>query len=478
MKTKITLLLITLMAISTSIIAQSISNSSFENWTSKTLYEEPDSFQTSNMYSYMMGAAGNVVKSTDAYSGIYSIKLSTIININDTVPGILILGEEGLGEELNGIPYTDKPDSIKLAVKHNILNSDTASLIAMFMKNGAVIGIAMKTFLGVQNSWSLVSIPVIWIPPAILSPDTMVFFITSSSLDGDKIPGSWLQADALELTGGVTQIPNGGMENWTPVAIEEPDDWWTINFAGIYDNNYSVTKSTDAHHGTYAARIETIEVFDDTMGFLTNGHLGDDGPMGGMAVNQNPHKLSGYYKYTPVGPDSALVGLFSLDYTPTDTTVVDSNLVKLPAAYTYTYFEVPLTYDGWPIIDTLNITFASSNIEDDLYYVGLGSVLYIDSLNLSYKPLSINENADSKNEFRVFPNPADNIINITTKLPVNSDLQISVYNSIGKLVLEKTLNPLSLNDFFKLDISNLKPAIYIYKIQTDEDIINGKIIKK
>jgi len=376
------------------------------------------------------------------------------------------------------VTYNNIPDSIKIAVKHNILTSDTGAIAVMFTKNGTVIGMGMKIFLGVQSTWSLETIPINWVPPAILSPDTVVLFVSSSSLDGTQIPGSWLQVDNLEFSGSVDPIPNGGLENWNPITIEEPNDWWTINFAGVYNNSFSVTKSTDAHHGSYAARIETIEVFDDTMGFITNGHLGDDGPMGGMAVWQNPHKLSGYYKYTPVGPDSALAGVFSLDYTATDTILVDSNMIKLPAAYNYTYFEIPLQYNGWPIIDSFNITFASSNIEDDLYYVGLGSVLYIDSLNLSYKPLSINENADSKNEFRVFPNPADDIINITTKLPVKGDLQISIYNSIGKLVLEKNLTPLSFNDFFKLDISNLKPAIYIYKIQTDEDIINGKIIKK
>lgn len=475
MKSKITLFVLALMVISVSTIAQSILNSSFENWTNKTLYEDPDSFQTSNMFAYMLTNSGNTVKSTDKYSGNYSIKLTTIVQGNDTVAGTLFLGS-GMQGNLGGMPYTQNPDSLKVAVKYNVLTTDTAVVAVLFTKLGAIVGMSIQTFLGVQNSWTMKSAPITWILP--INPDTMVFIASCSRFDGDKVPGSWLQIDNLELTGNVTQIPNSGFENWNSVSIEEPDDWWTLNFAGIYDNSYSVTKSTDAYHGTYALRLETKLLFDDTIGYITNGEMGDNGPTGGMAVNQNPHKLTGYYKYTPVGPDTALAALFSLDYTATDTIMVDSNLVKLPAAYNYTYFEVPLTYNGWPIIDTLNISFASSNIMDDSPYAGVGSVLYIDSLNLTYKPLSIYENGISKNEFKVFPNPASDIINITSSLPVNGDLRISIFNSIGKKVIDEILSPMSFNDFFKLDVSSLSPAIYLYKIQTDDDLKNGKIIIK
>ncbi|MFC2111210.1 T9SS type A sorting domain-containing protein [Bacteroidota bacterium] len=474
MKAKITLLVLVIMVVSISTMAQSLLNSSFENWTSDTLYEEPDSFQTSNMFSYMLTNYGNVVKSTDKYSGTYSIKLTTIVFGNDTATGTIILGEGSQGN-LGGIPYTDRPDSIKVVVKHNILTTDTGVVAVLFTKLGNIIGMAMQAFLGVENNWTMTSIPITWLVPGI-NPDTMVFIASCSNLDRIKVPGSWMQIDDLELTGGVAQIPNSGFENWSPIEIEEPDDWWTINFAGVYNNTFSATKSTDAYHGTYALRLETQYLFDDTIGYITNGRFDDNGPNGGMSVWQNPHKLTGYYKYTPVGPDTALAALFSLDYTPSDTIMVDSNLIKLPAAYTYTYFEVPLLYNSWPIIDTLNIAFASSNIMDDTPYAGVGSVLYIDSLNLIYKPLSIDENALAKNEFKIFPNPASDVINITSSLAVNGDLHISIYNSIGKLVMEKALIPLSFNDFFKLDISALKPAIYLYKIQTNDDLKNGKLI--
>ncbi|MCF8296986.1 MAG: T9SS type A sorting domain-containing protein [Saprospiraceae bacterium] len=473
MKAKITLFVLALMVISVSIKAQSILNSSFENWTNKTLYEEPDSFQTSNMFAYLLTNSGNTVKSTDKYSGSYSIKLSTIVQGNDTVAGTLILGSGSQGN-LGGISYTDKPDTLKVAVKYNVLTTDTAVVAVIFTKLGAYVGMAFQTFLGVQSSWKMKSIPITWMLP--VNPDSMIFIASCSNLDRVKVPGSWLQMDNLELSGNVTQIPNSGFENWNPVSIEEPDDWWTLNFTGIYNNSFSATKSTDAYHGTYALRLETQGVFDDTIGYITNGYFGDNGPVGGMAVTQNPHKLTGWYKYTPVGPDTALAAMFSLDYTATDTIMVDSNIVKLPAAYNYTYFEVPLNYNAWPIIDTLNISFASSNIMDDSPYAGVGSVLYIDSLNLTYKPLSIDENGNLKNEFKVFPNPASDIVNITSSLPVNGDLRISIYNSIGKKVIDEILSPMSFNDFFKLDISKLKPAIYLYQIQTDDDLINGKII--
>jgi hypothetical protein len=77
---------------------------------------------------------------------------------------------------------------------------------------------------------------------------------------------------------------------------------------------------------------------------------------------------------------------------------------------------------------------------------------------------------DSKLEnFTIYPNPADNILNIESKTNI---LQTKIYNSLGQLVLTKT------NDK-RIDISNLNNGIYFIKIiDTMKNTEIKKIIKK
>ena len=81
---------------------------------------------------------------------------------------------------------------------------------------------------------------------------------------------------------------------------EEPDDWFTSNVLSLAMGEASVTKSTDSYEGTYAIRIENkMNFYEDTLGFITNGTMGEDNPIGGMPIDSTPDKVTGYYKYMP-----------------------------------------------------------------------------------------------------------------------------------------------------------------------------------
>ena len=477
MKTKKIILSVAFLILGAIAFSQTIPNGSFENWSNDTLFEEPDTFQSTNYYSYITGLQSNVSKTTDSYGGNYAAKLETTVHGSDTVLGALFIGTPDNTGISGGLPYTDKPDTLKFALKYNILTTDTAMVAILFKNNGIFLGGIMKTYTGTQPTWLLEEIPITWM--GVFNPDTITALISCSKLDGYKIPGSYLFIDEIEFSNATaTPFPNGDFESWTPVTIEEPDDWTTINFAGYMSGQYSAIKTNDSYDGNYAVRLETVNVYDDSMGFITNGELfDDDGPEGGMAVSQNPKKITGYYKYTPVGPDTALVGVYCFrnDQSSSTTTLLDSSLVYLPAAYNYTYFEVPLTYNAWPLVDTLNISFASSNIMDNGSYVGLGSVLYLDSLNVSYYPLSVDENLASENDFLVYPNPAKDFIYIESKFPVRDDVIFSLYNSQGKLIFEENFNS---ENQFMINISKFSNGIYFYKINTQNIRKSGKILKK
>jgi hypothetical protein len=461
MKKNLLILSFIVLIASATTFSQSILNGSFENWSQQVFYEEPDSFQTSNSQIYMFTGSGNVSKVTDSHSGSYAAKLETISSDNDTVPGALLLE----------IPYTDEPDSLTGFVKYNILTNDTAFVVAIFYSGGNYMGGGSITFYGTQLSYAKFGIPFYFMPG---TPDTLRVYIFSSNINGTQYPGSCLYVDGLEFIGSGI-FPNGDIENWTPVSTEEPDDWVTINSFIFQTGDTSATKTTDACDGTYALKLRNVVFYGDTLGFITNGWFGENGPEGGKPVHQNPEKLTGYYKYFPDGLDTGFAYLASSRYdTGLDSTILlDSNMFKLEPASTYTYFEVPLTYNLWPYADTVNISFASGNITDDGSYIGLNSVLFIDGLGITYYPVSVKENNFDKDVI-IYPNPGKDVVSIELNPKYKGNIKVQLFDLQGRKVIDK--NYTSNKQVLKLDVSELYNGLYFYNIKTSSENITGKII--
>lgn len=99
--------------------AQSFPNGGFENWASQTTYEDPQYWTSMNMMT-LFGAGETAIKSTQAHSGTYALKLVTSVSDiggdgeMDTLPGILILGTSDImgGTGTTGYPFTQRPDSL------------------------------------------------------------------------------------------------------------------------------------------------------------------------------------------------------------------------------------------------------------------------------------------------------------------------------------------------------------------------------
>lgn len=99
--------------------AQSFPNGGFENWTNQVTYEDPQYWSGMNMMT-MFGAEETAIKSTQAHSGTYALKLVTSVSDigsdgeMDTLPGILILGTTDIlsGTGTTGHPFIHRPDSL------------------------------------------------------------------------------------------------------------------------------------------------------------------------------------------------------------------------------------------------------------------------------------------------------------------------------------------------------------------------------
>ncbi|HRG18779.1 MAG TPA: T9SS type A sorting domain-containing protein [Flavobacterium lutivivi] len=127
----------------------------------------------------------------------------------------------------------------------------------------------------------------------------------------------------------------------------------------------------------------------------------------------------------------------------------------------------------WSNIPNLNYICADSNeipaLQSFLAGCGITQSITIDSAC----PLSVNEFDSEK--FAVHPNPSNGVFWLTTKQSFQEKIVYSVYDVLGKKILEKVVS----NDISSTDINleNFPVGIYLLHIKTGEVVVNKKLIK-
>ena len=109
-------------------------------------------------------------------------------------------------------------------------------------------------------------------------------------------------------------------------------------------------------------------------------------------------------------------------------------------------------------------------IDDKKVYVKVDNIK-ITALKDIPSYLSINEVLNEK--FNIFPNPVNDVVNITN----NDNIQvkkIKIYSESGKFINEENFNT---EDNIQLNIENLQSGIYLLNFETDHGSATKKIIK-
>jgi serine protease AprX len=91
----------------------------------------------------------------------------------------------------------------------------------------------------------------------------------------------------------------------------------------------------------------------------------------------------------------------------------------------------------------------------------------------AYQNVLLGTTNASSLEFKIYPNPAKNLVSIT--LPKDIKLaKILFYNQLGQEVIRQNINSQTLS----IDLYNLNSGIYTYKLETEKTTLTGKIIKE
>ncbi len=437
-----------------------IPNGDFENWTSQS-YENLDDYFTDVSRNASISDTVSTTRSTDRFSGNYSVRLETRESIyGDTLLGFFTSGDF----ENNGFPYTQSPDSIVGYYKSDVKTGDTAIMILRFSSLGNVFHTEVNTFTGSQSNWTRFAFPI----RLSSTPDSMFIGAASSNAINEVgvTFGSWIMLDSLHLVGsGITQqLPNPSFENWSTTTFETPDSWTTTNGASSAQNVYAATKSADSKVGSYALRLETIEVFDDTIGLISNGTFGRDSIVGGIPFNAMADTLVGYYKYTPNGTDTAAMGL-----------TFSKNQLELARIFetftstsTYTQFKIPFSLLQAP--DTLRIDLVASARENVL-----GSVLFIDDLRLNSIINSLDKELTELRDLKLYPNPSTEYLSISFQ-SLKTNIELEIVDAIGRVYQSDTATVGQSS--VKIATSSLPFGIYYVRFKVGNNILHKSFIKE
>ncbi|MFN0201570.1 MAG: T9SS type A sorting domain-containing protein [Bacteroidia bacterium] len=132
-----------------------------------------------------------------------------------------------------------------------------------------------------------------------------------------------------------------------------------------------------------------------------------------------------------------------------------------------------------PTTTTTYIVTATNNnngcIDRDTVVVYVTAPIWISSHN---KTTGIDENRAQNTVYQVYPNPTENVLNVTSAEMMEGEVKLSIKNSIGQTLW---LHELSLQDEMinhVIDLSNFAQGVYFLQIEQAGQIITHRIVKQ
>jgi len=240
------------------------------------------------------------------------------------------------------------------------------------------------------------------------------------------------------------QIPNNGFENWTLISgFQTPSDWDNLNQMTHNKNIYTCVEGTPGYTGTSYL-------------FLTSKTVAGKGVVPGVAVcgiidtitykaksgfpfTSRPQYLSCYMQYMPSDPsDSSSIKVL---LTKWDQLLLKRDTIAFGASYfngmAHNWYNnsTNLNYFNGNNPDSAIIIISSSGSNPKP-----GSYIYIDDLLFNGSVIGIDETILSTNNVSIFPNPSSDILIIDINSNQKTSLDLTVYDSFGKLVYQKNLS--------------------------------------
>lgn len=283
-------------------------------------------------------------------------------------------------------------------------------------------------------------------------------------------------------------IPNGGFETWASRnSVEAPTGWVTTDdvaaalvgtaFTGTY------TKITDAHGGTYAARLESKNTL---LGIVVPGAVGIGSKVGsdvtlpgGIPFTGRPTMLQFYYKLSGPQPVAASDGAFAqvalTRYVNGATqTLATARQVFTTVTSTYVLAQVPLTYTSSATPDSVHLVLSSGAIITATAGPVVGTVFQVDDVSFTGTATATRDAALSA-ALTVAPNPSPDGHYLLHAPPTLLAGALAVTNATGRVVRREAALTTSAPTR-ALDLSGLAAGFYTLQLVADQGLVTKKLV--
>ena len=307
-------------------------------------------------------------------------------------------------------------------------------------------------------------------------------------------------AALLARPAGAQTISNGNFETWTTPyganSAEVPTGWLTTDdllayFSNVARGSYytgTVTKSTDARSGSYAAKLTTTSVPTSGAPVVLAGYLllgAKTGvyeyyniPIAGAPSTGRPTQLTFAYKLTGPATDSASVFVYLTNTQGGVPSVIgQAYQVLAPTTAGYVAASVPITYNPATTItpDSVHVLFSSG----DALAPTVGTTLLVDNVALASSPLAARANAATQELLAVAPNPspAGHFIISSPTEPSLAAAPLTVLDVTGRAVVQQPAQtaPTGRRD---LDLSALPVGIYVLRLDSKQGVLTRQLVVK
>ena len=238
------LLAITLTFMVTILKAQTVPNASFEDWTSMTGYNNPNSWSCLNdktaprsAYTCMKGTPGMVGSS-------YLKLVSKTVTGIGVVPGLAVSGklDQTTMQPVGGFAFTQRPAKLTGSWQHMIYGSDQGFVDIQLsrwdvgMNKRIIVASAHQVLSGMAMSWAAFSISLSYADAGI--PDSCM--ITLSASGSQATNNDYLYVDNLAFTGSATGISEKQLDVNISIYPNPSSENLNLDLSALKDKNVTI----------------------------------------------------------------------------------------------------------------------------------------------------------------------------------------------------------------------------------------------
>lgn len=245
-------------------------------------------------------------------------------------------------------------------------------------------------------------------------------------------------------------------------------DAWSAQVNGIM-------RTTDAYSGNYAAVVHIW--YHGSKGIMALGSTESTYvKLPKVKLNSKIYGVSGFYKYqfdsfaaNDTFKKHSSLHIVTYQNTGGTAQQLSHDSLVYSKSDIYKPFSLSVKYPNTSVVpDSVSIWFESRGYKSGGTSCESAHFLTLDELQFHFAPLSTDSDF-LKTAFKIFPNPADDIVNIVNENSYKID-SIYLTDNTGKIV--KVIKSTAA----QLDVSGLSPGIYLLQIQTEQGGYTEKIM--